>query len=77
MYYDDDTGAVTFMSGVLFGALLGASVALLLAPNAGKKTRRKLIRGLSSAREEATGRWDDISDEVRSAVEAGRKKVRI
>jgi gas vesicle protein len=52
-------------------------VALLLAPNAGKKTRRKLIRGLSQAREEASGRWDDISDDVRSAVEAGRKKVRI
>lgn len=77
MYYDEDTGAINFVAGVLLGAVLGASLALLTAPQSGRKTRKRLIRAVSSARETAGDRWEDLTDEVQDAVRAGRKRIRL
>jgi len=63
----------------LFGAVVGAGVALLMAPATGDETRRKLsdaAKGVTqklgdtvgSAKDEIKGRADD----VRSAVNAGK-----
>jgi gas vesicle protein len=59
------------------GAVLGATIALLAAPQSGKRTRRKLLKAVSTAKGTAGGRWDDLTDDVRSAVQAGRKRVRL
>jgi gas vesicle protein len=40
-----------FAVGVIFGAFLGAGIALLFAPDRGDKTRRRLRRRLRSLRE--------------------------
>lgn len=67
------------MLAFLLGAVLGASVALLMAPAAGDETRRKLTDAarrvgsnvgdtVNSAKDELRGRADD----VRSAVTAGK-----
>jgi gas vesicle protein len=77
MYYDEDSGAMNFVAGLLLGAVLGASLALLTAPQSGRKTRKRLIRAVSSAREVAGDRWEDLTDEVQDAVKAGRKRVRL
>jgi hypothetical protein len=78
MYYDDDNGgALNFLLGMLLGAAAGAAVALLAAPQSGKRTRRQLKKAVYSARDNAGERWGDLSDEVRSAVEAGRKRIRV
>jgi gas vesicle protein len=77
MYYDEDSGAISFVAGMLLGAVLGASLALLTAPQSGRKTRKRLIRAVSSAREVAGDRWEDLADEVPDAVKAGRKRVRL
>jgi gas vesicle protein len=78
MYYDDDSGAaLNFVAGLMFGAILGASLALLTAPQSGRKTRKRLVRAVSSARENAVDHWDDLTDEVQDAVRAGRKRVRL
>ena len=77
MYYEEDNGTVSFVAGLLIGAVIGASVALLTAPQSGRKTRRRLLRAVSTARESASGRFDDLADDVRSAVDAGRKRVRL
>jgi gas vesicle protein len=42
-----------FLAGVLFGAFLGAGVALLFAPEKGQKTRRELDRRLRALRHDA------------------------
>jgi hypothetical protein len=42
-----------FAAGVVFGALLGAGIALMLAPDRGDKTRRRLRRRLERLREDA------------------------
>ena len=42
-----------FAIGVIFGAFLGAGIALLFAPERGDKTRRRLRHRLRSLREDA------------------------
>jgi gas vesicle protein len=42
-----------FAAGVVFGALLGAGIALMFAPDRGDKTRRRLRRRLQRLSEEA------------------------
>jgi len=42
-----------FAVGVIFGAFLGAGIALLFAPERGDKTRRRLRHRLRSLRDEA------------------------
>jgi gas vesicle protein len=77
MYYDEESGALNFVAGMLLGAVIGASMALLTAPQSGRKTRKRLVRAVSSARENAVDRWDDLSDEVQDAVRAGKKRIRL
>src|SRR5690606_10138849 len=47
MYYEDENGALNFIAGMLIGAVVGATVALLAAPYTGKKTRRRLMKAMS------------------------------
>jgi len=77
MYYDEDGGAINFLLGLLVGAAAGAAVALLVAPQSGKRTRRQLMKAVSAARDTASERLGDLSDDVRTAVEVGRKRLRV
>ena len=52
MYYDQETGATGFVTGVLIGALLGASVALLTAPQKGTVIRARLVDRVRAPRDE-------------------------
>ncbi|HSJ13665.1 MAG TPA: hypothetical protein VK939_04570 [Longimicrobiales bacterium] len=74
MYYDEESGASGFIAGLLLGALLGISAALLAAPQSGRSTRRRLIRAVSPARLRG-GREDALDDEVEAAVRAGRRRA--
>jgi gas vesicle protein len=43
MYYDDEARQFNFLSGLAFGAVLGAGLALLLSPlTRGRRSRRRL-----------------------------------
>ena len=75
MTYDDDYSAVSFVSGLFLGAAIGASVALLLAPQSGRRTRRALARSMEDMTDSAAERWEDMADELRSAVRSSRKKL--
>lgn len=74
MYYDEESTAVSFLSGLIIGAAIGAGIALLLAPQSGKRTRRQLVRSVEGFTDDATDRLDDVTGELRSAVRSGRKK---
>jgi gas vesicle protein len=75
MTYEDDYSAVSFVSGLFLGAAIGAGVALLLAPQSGRRTRRALTRSMEDVADTAAERWEDVTDELRSAVRSGRKKL--
>ena len=75
MSYEEEYSGVSFVSGLLLGVAIGAGVALLLAPQSGRRTRRALVRSVEDLSDSATERWDDVTDELRSAVRSGRKKL--
>jgi gas vesicle protein len=75
MDYDDDT-RISFMSGLILGAVIGASIALLTAPEPGRRTRRRLQRTASELRDTAGDRWEDLADDVRGRVDDAVKGAR-
>lgn len=53
-----------FLLGALAGALLGAGVALLLAPKTGAQVRSDISSGLNTARDAAARRYRDLADKA-------------
>ena len=79
MDYDHETRTVNFLSGAILGAVLGAGIALLMAPDSGSKTRSRIRRAATDARGAAGDRFDDFADDVKikveDAVQAARKRL--
>jgi gas vesicle protein len=67
----DTHGGRSFLSGFLIGALVGAGLALLFAPQSGVETRRIIRRKARKLADEARERYEDVKDRVR---EAGRRR---
>ena len=68
MVIESDSGAG--VKWFLLGALVGAGLGLLFAPESGERTRRKITREAKRLRREAEGRWDELREEV---VDKGRQ----
>jgi gas vesicle protein len=67
MTHDDDGHAKPFAAGLLIGALLGAGVALLFAPQSGSDTRRMIRKRAKKLAAGAEDRFDDVKDRIRQA----------
>ena len=67
---------VGFVAGLLLGAAIGATAALLSAPQSGRRTRRKLGRAAVEIRQSTGDRWDDVSEDVRNRVDEALKGAR-
>lgn len=63
----DDRGVGTFLAGLAIGALVGAGVALLFAPQSGEETRHAVARRAKHMARGARDRYDDVKDKVRRA----------
>jgi hypothetical protein len=63
----EDHGTRTFLAGLIIGALVGAGVALLFAPQSGEETRRTVSRRAKHLAREARDRYDDVREKVRRA----------
>ena len=61
------SGARTFVAGLLIGALVGAGVALLFAPQSGSDTRRRIRRRAKRIAADAQDRYDDLKGRLRQA----------
>lgn len=72
MYYDESSATFNFLTGLAVGLIIGAGVALLMAPQSGKRTRKRIRRTATDVREAAGERVDDLTGELRSAV--GKKR---
>jgi gas vesicle protein len=64
-----DGSAGSLLSGIVIGALVGAGIALLFAPQSGEDTRRELSRRARSAR-------DDASTRARREFNRRRRRLR-
>jgi gas vesicle protein len=60
-------GAGTFLAGLAIGALVGAGVALLFAPQSGQETRQRVARRARRLVRDARDRYDDVKDKARRA----------
>ena len=76
--YEHEAHSITFVSGFLLGAIVGAGIALLAAPEAGMRTRRRIRRVAGELRESAGDQWDDLAEDVKDrvdeAVQGARKR---
>ena len=72
---DLDRG-MSSMTTFLMGAALGAGIALLLAPDRGSETRRRVGQTMKRFGSQVNDRFGDVKDNVRSAVDSGRDAFR-
>ncbi len=71
----ESVGNGTFLLGALAGALVGAGVALLMAPKSGAQTREDLSAGYSSVRDAAARRYRDLADRANEKLGELEQKV--
>lgn len=60
----ESAGSGMFLLGALAGALVGAGVALLMAPKTGAQVRQDLNTGFNSVRDAASRRYRDLADKA-------------
>ncbi len=68
-------GLAGFAVGVIFGALLGAGLALMYAPDRGEKTRRQLKRRLHRLRQEAEDGLDKAGERTKRQLIRAREAL--
>ena len=66
-------GAGILSLGIVGGALVGAGLALLLAPHSGEETRERLVRRARRMGTRADERWDDLGEELRRLRRRSRR----
>ena len=76
MEYEDDSRVLNFATGLFCGALIGAGVALLLAPDSGRRTRRRISRTADGVRSNAEDRWEDFTEDVKDRVDEAMQGAR-
>lgn len=59
-----EMGSGGFLLGALAGALVGAGVALLLAPKSGAQVRSDISSGINTARDAAARRYRELADKA-------------
>jgi gas vesicle protein len=70
------SGTLSFMAGIVLGALAGAGVALLMAPERGAITRRRLKKFMGRMRHDAREKMDDWRDDVKAEMKRRRRQIR-
>ena len=70
--YQGQSTSVGFITGMLCGAAVGATLGVLLAPRAGAETRRQLAESSGRLREGASEGVNTLISRGRDAMERGR-----
>lgn len=65
----DWTNIGLFTTGIAVGAVLGAAVALLLAPASGDETRRRMKQKFRGDDEDEGNVWDELAEELERAAD--------
>jgi hypothetical protein len=71
MYYDDEGRTFNLATGLLFGTLLGAGLALLVTPQKRLPDTRRLRRTARRARHGAEGTLGTLGSKLMEAVASG------
>jgi gas vesicle protein len=76
MEYDHESQVFNFIAGLVLGAVIGAGITMLTAPESGKKTRRRVRKMAGEMRRNAESRLGEIGDDVRGRVDDAVRGVR-
>ena len=68
--------ALSFITGLTVGALIGTAAALLLAPQSGRRTRRQIARSAEDWADTATDRLDDVREDARDLTDKAARETR-
>ena len=71
-HHEDGYSAGSVLLSFLLGGLVGAGVALLLAPRSGKETRDRIKHLAEDARERAEDYVEQVKGKVTSSFEKGK-----
>lgn len=71
-----ERGSGSLVAGIIIGAIIGAGIALLAAPQTGVDTRRRLSRRARELREEAADRLEEASRRTRRELRRRRQQLR-
>jgi gas vesicle protein len=69
-------GSAGFLAGIVFGAFLGAGLALLFAPEKGEKTRGRLRKRMRSLQEDALEGIDRAGTRTRKELRRRQQNLR-
>ena len=72
----DIQDSITFIAGLTVGTLIGATTALLLAPQSGRRTRRELARKAERLGDDASERLRDARAEANRMADRTRSESR-
>lgn len=79
MDYEEQEKVAMFVTGLLIGAVIGASTAILMAPQSGRRTRRRIQRAAKDVADSSRGRLEDLAEDVKDRVDdaftAARKRI--
>jgi len=64
MFQDDDNKTGTILIALLIGGIIGAGVALLLAPQSGKRTRKQLLDAADDVRDYASEYTKKLKEKI-------------
>ena len=68
-------GAAGFVAGVVCGAFLGATFALLFAPDRGEKTRGRFTQRIKALRHDALEGVDRVSERTRKELRRRQRRI--
>ena len=71
MEREESGGVCSIVSSFFLGGLIGAGVALLVAPMAGKETREQIKGFAGNVKEKADDYYEQITEAVTSTLESG------
>jgi gas vesicle protein len=63
------------MNKILVGLLAGIAIGVLLAPDRGSETLRKIRSRINDYTDQAEDEADELADKAKSAINKGKKKV--
>ncbi len=66
---DREREALSFVTGLVLGGVIGACVALLTTPRSGRRTRRRIRRTARRLHGNTTTRLDELAEELKGKVD--------
>lgn len=73
---DRSGGVIGFIGGLMLGAVIGAGIALLVAPERGEVTRRRLRARLDDLRDDAREHLEELRDEAGDQLRRRRRQIK-